>query len=30
MGQVMQLASFSLAEVQYITGDIRYTYFSFN
>lgn len=24
MGQVMQLASFSLAEVQYITGDIRY------
>lgn len=23
MGQVMQLASFSLAEVQYITGDIR-------
>ncbi|KAL7321810.1 H(+)-transporting V1 sector ATPase subunit D [Mucor circinelloides] len=24
MGQVMQLASFSLAEVQYITGDISY------
>lgn len=23
MGQVMQIASFSLAEVQYITGDIR-------
>lgn len=29
MGQVMQLASFSLAEVQYITGDIRYIFSSF-
>lgn len=29
MGQVMQLASFSLAEVQYITGDIRYLFFFF-